>query len=147
MVRVPVPVPVLYAISVGDGKSPSSPKMSIVPLVLSAHLVIAITKPIPAWRALQITQLPEGLASRGRLRGAPPCLATLQKVGQGHEAAWRLGSYRRSGVDIDLAFDVNLALDKNPAEPCCKLQFVASPDMGVRMHKIGHMLLASGTIL
>jgi len=109
----------------------------------------SVAAPPPAWRALQGSHLPDGMTERGRLRGAPPCLKTLRKVGQGHDAAWRLGTFQADGLDLE----INVALDKNPAEPCCKLQFLA-PHVGTvgddhdglraRRRKAGHMLLASG---
>lgn len=106
---------------------------------------LAIAKRAPAWRGLQAVS-PELQAEKehGRLRGAPPCVRTLYKEGQGNEATWRLGSLRYLGPTVpdgtphhpDL--QVSLGFDKNPAEPCCKLLFRAD---GL---KLGHMLLASG---
>jgi hypothetical protein len=79
--------------------------------------------------------MPDGLESRGRLQGAPPCLAGLRKVGKGHEAAWEL--CRVSG---DNPMHVTLCLDRNPDEPCCKLLFRTNDGDGGS--KIGFMLLA-----
>jgi hypothetical protein len=89
----------------------------------------------PAWRSLQSVPATLLQGERGSLQGAPPCLATLQKVGKGHDAAWLLGTYH----DEELDMQVKLALDRNPHEPCCKLQF-ACAERG----KLGHMLLACG---
>ena len=103
---------------------------------LCAAAAAAVKAP-PAWRTLQLRQLPAGLALRDlRLRGAPPCLRTLRKVGQGHCAAWRLATF--AGGDDEWSFDVNLALDANPEEPCCKLQMIERG--GDR--RLGFLLLA-----
>jgi hypothetical protein len=106
------------------------------------HLLLACCQASPpAWRALQLDSLPASLASRGSLQGTPPCLATLRKVGRGQHAAWRLGSYAG-----ELALEVHVALDRNPEEPCCKLEFVqanAAPHAAphARRKKVGHVLL------
>ena len=129
-----------------------------------AHAPAARQAPAPpAWRAAQIAALPPELATgaRGQLQGAPPCLSSLPKVGrrQGQRAAWYLGSYH--GTELEL--DVLLQLDRNPDEPCVKLQFVRSSPLsstheppGTRLYdneahrsqdrprlaKVGYMLLA-----
>ena len=81
----------------------------------------------PAWRALQLAELPSELASgaRGKLHGAPPCLRSLRKVGWGHTARWRLGAYS----DGELACDVDFA--RLCAEERFK-KFVAGHDWGVK---------------
>ena len=95
----------------------------------------------PAWRALQLAELPSELASgaRGKLHGAPPCLRSLRKVGWGHTARWRLGAYS----DGEFACDVDFALDKNPDEPCCKLLFHADDAETGRSRRVGYMLLGA----
>ena len=95
----------------------------------------------PAWRALQLAELPSELASgaRGKLHGAPPCLRILRKVGWGHTARWRLGAYS----DGEFACDVDFALDKNPDEPCCKLLFHADDAETGRSRRVGYMLLGA----
>ena len=62
---------------------------------------LAIAKRAPAWRGLQAVS-PELQAEKehGRLRGAPPCVRTLYKEGQGNEATWRLGSLRYLGPTV-----------------------------------------------
>ena len=87
----------------------------------------------PAWRALQLPRVPIDERGNGKLYGAPPCLSTLEKVGQGHEAAWALGS-----LSGELPMQVVLMLDRNPDEPCCSLQFRNAVDG----KKIGFLLLA-----
>ena len=62
------------------------------------------------------------------------CLQGLEKHEQGHSARWRLASYRG-----EHAFDVYLHLDRNPDEPCLKLQF-HSP--GSKRDDLGHVPLA-----
>ena len=88
----------------------------------------------PAWRALQV--VPPELAGLGKLRGTPPCLATLQKVESSYyrkAAAWRLGRLSHGSMELD----IHLQLDRNPDEPCCSLSFVDST--GAR---VGRVLLA-----
>ena len=84
----------------------------------------------PAWRAIQSENWSVGL------HGAPPCLADLDKVGQGHDSRWLLATYRGA----EPQFDVFLKLDRNPDEPCYKLHF--HPPSSAR-DEVGHMLLAA----
>lgn len=106
----------------------------LVPTALCILSPAPATLREPAWRTLQGVG-PGVFAERGHLRGSPPALDGLEKVGQGRDAAWRLCSYRGGTFDID----VSLALDRNPDEPCCKLVFHAADGA-----KVGHMLLACG---
>ncbi len=115
-----------YVVAVVSEGAGSSMLIAVAPLAFPSRP--------PAWRALQDTHAGE-LTSKGRLRGSPPCLYGIEKVGQGHHARWLLGSYRGS-----LDFDVLLKLDRNPDEPCYKLQF-HSPASA--RDDIGHMLLAA----
>lgn len=87
----------------------------------------------PAWRALQ-NWPSELITTEGRLRGSPPCLQGLVKVGQGHSARWRVCSFNHSSA----ANEVYLKLDRNPDEPCLKLEFHTN---GSLRADIGHMLL------
>jgi hypothetical protein len=95
---------------------------------------VSAAKP-PAWRAIQSKLVPSEFSSRGKLKGAPPCLATLKKVGYGKGAAWHLGMCTLG----ELTFDVNLKLDANPEVPSSIISFLqrsASP------RSIGRVLLA-----
>ena len=103
--------------------------------VVFTPLLTATVAPA-AWRLLQGVPAEVALGASGSLQGAPPCLATLEKVGKGHAAAWRLADFRTEETGIQ----ARLALDRNPAEPCCKLMFVGGRS-GQR-EKLGHMLLA-----
>ena len=97
----------------------------------------ASTRAPAAWRALQ--PIPTELTASGQLAGSPPCVATLRKVSSARSrkgAAWRLATYRDESNDLA----VNLQLDRNPDEPCCKLLFHdAASDA-----RVGYMLLACG---
>lgn len=90
----------------------------------------------PAWRAFQLAELPTGYA--GPLDSSPPCMRAFEKRGSGHSAAWRLATY-----DGESPLEVRIALDANPAEPCCKLFFI-DPTAHPSCAKVGHMLLACG---
>jgi len=103
--------------------------------VVFTPLLTAAVAPA-AWRLLQGVPAEVALGASGSLQGAPPCLATLEKVGKGHAAAWRLADFRTE----ETGMQARLALDRNPAEPCCKLMFVGGRS-GQR-EKLGHMLLA-----
>jgi len=93
---------------------------------------LAIAKRAPAWRGLQAVS-PELQAEKehGRLRGAPPCVRTLYKEGQGNEATWRLGSLRYLGPTVP---------DGTPHHPDLQVslrvpQATASGTLGARLQQ------------
>ena len=98
-------------------------------VVLFVFRCVALARP-PAWRTVQSDAWTQGL------RGAPPCLAGLPKVGQGHQSRWLLCSYR----DANPEFEVYLTLDRNPDEPCYKLLFHSPSSQN---ENLGFILLAA----
>jgi len=110
---------------------------SLLLLCCLTQSTAAIVAARPAWRALQ--RVPAATFEKyGKLHGSPPCLQSLEKVKKGHSAAWRVASYRGAPLDLD----VLLALDRNPDEPCCKLQFYQPA--GGDEKPVGFMLLGCG---
>ena len=107
------------------------------PLSLSISPLITF---MPRLLLLALTAL---LAPATGLRGAPAHLRGLSKVGQGHKARWRLGTYEREGLGEDEPLKVSLQIDRNPATSCVKMVFHEANEGETRAgnSKVGYILL------